>query len=290
MTIAIFSMRSLGGFTVCAVMRLLSKRGLAVTLAALMALLAFSVLPSGLQGGQGQATEQPAVKRQILAIGGGGGQGMMKYFLAMTGKKTPRVCYMATATGDPKASMEKWVESMKKSHDCDPRIQRMFVSSDQLQSFEDELLAADAIYVGGGNTLNMIAIWKAQGVDKILRKAWEKGTVLGGGSAGSICWFEQGSTDSRPGTLTPMDCLGFLKGSNVPHYDGEKQRRPLFQDWVKKGEIMEGLAADNGVGLHYVDDKLFKIVSTRANANAYRVTRTGDKVFEEVLKAEMLPK
>jgi len=246
--------------------------------------------PAWLDASQTQAQAQPAAKRQILAIGGGGGTPMMKYFLSLTGKKTPRVCYMATATGDPQASMEKWVANMKANYDCDPHMQRMFVKSGDLKSFEDELLAADAIYVGGGNTLNMIAVWKAQGVDKILRKAWEKGTVLGGGSAGSICWFEQGSTDSRPGKLTPMDCLGFLKGSNCPHYDGEKQRRPLFQDWVKKGEIMEGLAADNAVGLHFVNDKLHKVVTSNAKSAAYRVTRVGDKVVEEKLQAELLPK
>jgi dipeptidase E len=272
------------------IFRLLSKCRPSVVFAGFVALTAITSAPAWLEGGQEKAKEPPAVKRQILAIGGGGGQGMMKYFLDMTGKKKPRVCYMATATGDPKGSMEKWVESMKKQHDCDPHIQRMFISSGELKSFEDELLAADAIYVGGGNTLNMIAIWKAQGVDKILRKAYEKGTVLGGGSAGSICWFEQGSTDSRPIKLTPMDCLGFLKGSNVPHYDGEKQRRPLFQDWVKKGEIKEGIAADNAVGLHYVNDDLFKIVTTKASATAYRVTRTADGIVEEKLKAELLPK
>jgi dipeptidase E len=273
-----------------AIIRLLYKSRLSVALAGVMAFLAVSFMPTLLEGSQEKAKEQAAVKRQILAIGGGGGQPMMKYFLAMTGKEKPRVCYMATATGDPKGSMEKWVENMKKNYNCEPRMQSMFIKSGEVNSFEDELLAADAIYVGGGNTLNMIAIWKAQGVDKILRKAWEKGTVLGGGSAGSICWFEQGSTDSRPGKLTPMDCLGFLKGSNVPHYDGEKQRRPLFQDWVKKGEIMEGIAADNSVGLHYVDDKLFKIVTSKAGSQAYRVTRTPDGVKEEALKAEMLSK
>jgi peptidase E len=254
-------------------------------------LLIMAWLPLGLAQLDGQETKKespPAVKRQILAIGGGGGKAMMTYFLGLTGKKTPRVCFMPTATGDPKASIDKWYEQMK-AYDCEPRHQKMFIASGQVKSFEDELLKADAIYVGGGNTLNMIAIWKAQGVDKILRKAWEKGTVLGGASAGSICWFEQGSTDSRPGELTPMDCLGFLSGSNAPHYDGEKKRRPLYQEWVKKGEIKEGIGADNGVALHYVDDKLFKVVTTRAKATAYRVTRVGDKAVEEPLKAELLP-
>jgi dipeptidase E len=273
-----------------AIIPLLTKGRLSIFLAGITGLLAFSLAPAWLPAGQERAKETPAVKRQILAIGGGGGQAMMKYFLAMTGKPKPRVCYMATATGDPKASMEKWVESMKKAHDCEPRIQRMFVSSGELNSFEDELLAADAIFVGGGNTLNMIAIWKAHGVDKILRKAWEKGTVLGGGSAGSICWFEQGSTDSRPVKLTAMDCLGFLKGSNVPHYDAEKQRRPLYQEWVANGEIVSGIAADNAVALHYVNDDLYKVVTTRESSKAYRVTRTPDGMIEEPLAAELLPK
>jgi peptidase E len=224
-----------------------------------------------------------------LAIGGGGGDRMMKYFLDMTGKKRPRICFMPTATGDPKATIDKWLENMKK-FDCEPRVQKMFIASPRVKSFEDELLTADAIYVGGGNTLNMIAIWKAQGVDKILRKAWEKGTVLGGGSAGSICWFEQGSTDSRPAKLTPMDCLGFLKGSNVPHYDGEKQRRPLYHDWLLKDEIKPGIACDNGVGAHFVNDELFKVVSTNAKAKAYKVARVGDKVVETAIEPEVLPK
>jgi peptidase E len=265
-------------------------RRLSALLAGLLAVVAFSIGPGWLEGSQEKASEPPAVKRQILAIGGGGGPAMMKYFLQMTGKAKPRVCYMDTAMGDRKAAMEKWVENTKKAHDCDPHIQRMFISSGDLNSFEDELLAADAIFVGGGNTLNMIAIWKAQGVDKILRKAWEKGTVLGGGSAGSICWFEQGSTDSRPLQLTPMDCLGFLKGSNVPHYDGEKQRRPSYHEWVKNGEIKEGIAADNAVGLHFVNDDLYKVVTSKATAAAYRVMRTADGVVEEKLKAELLPK
>src|SRR5262245_39161235 len=104
---------------------------------------------------QEKAKDQSQAKRQILAIGGGGGDPMMKYFLEMTGKKRPRICYMPTATGDPKASIDSWFEKMKK-FDCEPRVQKMFIASPKVKSFEDELLTADAIYVGGGNTLNMI--------------------------------------------------------------------------------------------------------------------------------------
>jgi dipeptidase E len=238
---------------------------------------------------------QPAAKRQILAVGGGGlGKAgttppIMKYFLELTGKPKPRVCYMPTAVGDQQTAIDRWYAVMK-TMDCEPHHQKVFIASGKTKSFEEELLKADAIYVGGGNTLNMVAIWKAQGIDKILRKAWEKGTVLGGESAGSICWFEYGSTDSRPAELSHMECLGFLKGSNCPHYDGEKKRRPSFQDWIQTGQIKEGIACDNGVAAHFVDDKLFKVVSTRPNAKAYVVKRGGDKVVEEALQPEMLTK
>jgi peptidase E len=278
-----------GGYVVNSFIRRSNKVRQAAVVAAFCAFAALMGGLSSLKASDEQEKPQPAVKRQILAIGGGGGDPMMQYFLDMTGKKTPRICYMPTATGDPKSAIDSWLKKMEK-FDCVPKVQKMFIASPNIKSFEDELLAADAIYVGGGNTLNMIAIWKAQGVDKILRKAYDKGTVLGGGSAGAICWFEQGSTDSRPGKLTPMDCLGFLKGSNVPHYDGEKKRRPLYHDWILKGEIKEGIACDNSAGAHFINEELHKVVSSNAKGKAYRVFKQGDKVVEEVIKAEMLKK
>jgi dipeptidase E len=107
---------------------------------------------------------------------------------------------------------------------------------------------------------------------------------LAGLSAGSICWFEEGVTDSIPGGLTKLDCLGFLPGSNCPHYDGESDRRPSYQRLVQSGGIGNGMAADDGVGLHYKDDKIFRVVSSRPNAKAYKVDLINGKVIEEEIK------
>jgi dipeptidase E len=135
------------------------------------------------------------------------------------------------------------------------------------------LLAFDVIYVGGGNTKSMLALWREWEVDKILREAWERGTVLCGGSAGMICWFEEGNTDSITGSLTALPCLGFLPGSACPHYDGEIDRRPSYQNMVACGEILPGLAADNGVGLYFVGTELHEAISEVDGASAYRVER-----------------
>jgi dipeptidase E len=240
---------------------------------------------------------QTHAKRQIFAIGGAGLEKtdgpplLMKYFLALTGKPKPRVCFMPSASGDAMAEITRWNQVMK-GLDCEPRVQKIYIASPKVPSpkakkFEDELLQADAIYIGGGNALNMLAMWQAHGIDKILHQAYDRGIVLGGEGAGSVCWFEQALTDSRPGKLTPLDCLGFLKGSNCTDCDVDRSRQPLFQEWIKKGEIKEGFAADRGVGLHFVDEKLLKVVSVNAKAHAYRVTRDG---AHEVPDLEMLAK
>jgi dipeptidase E len=156
----------------------------------------------------------------------------------------------------------------------------------ELRSF---LLGQDIIYVGGGNTRNMLVLWREWGLDVILREAWEKGTILCGISAGSICWFEQGLSDSiAAGELRPLNCLGFLQGSNCPHYDGEPLRRPCFHAFVSEGLMMDGYAADDWVGLHYVGSKLHQIVSAKPNANAYEVRRNGAGSFEKVMKPVLL--
>ena len=113
------------------------------------------------------------------------------------------------------------------------------------KDLEDFILEQDVIYVGGGNTLSMLALWRTWGLNRFLKLAWENGTVMSGISAGAICWFEQGLTDSIPGELQPIECLGFLKGSCCPHYDGEKQHRPIFTQYVSKGRMMNGIAIED---------------------------------------------
>jgi peptidase E len=133
------------------------------------------------------------------------------------------------------------------------------------------VLDQDVIYIGGGNTANMLAIWRVHGFDTVLREAWEAGVVLCGVSAGMICWFEAGVTDSFGPQLEGMrDGLGWLTGSACPHYDGEERRRPVYEQLVADG-FPAGVAADDLVGLHYVGTELAEVVTAREGSTAYRV-------------------
>ena len=150
------------------------------------------------------------------------------------------------------------------------------------------LLTVDGIVASGGNTLNQQAIWRAQGIDVILRKAWDKGIVLGGASAGSICWFEEGTTDSRPKELTVVQGLGFLKGSHCPHYDAEKDRRPFYQKLIASGELKPGYACDNNAGIYFENDSVKRVVATRAGAKVYYVSAVDGRAVEKQLDVEMI--
>jgi peptidase E len=146
----------------------------------------------------------------------------------------------------------------------------------------------DAIVVSGGNTLNMMAIWKAQGIDRILFDAWNKGIVLSGGSAGSLCWFEEGTTDSRPKELSKIECLGFIKGSHSPHYDAEKQRRPTYHKLISEGSLKPGYAIDNNAAIYFEDNKVKNVVSTRKGSSAYYVESNNGRIIEAILKPDII--
>jgi peptidase E len=141
------------------------------------------------------------------------------------------------------------------------------------------VLGQDLVLVTGGNTANALAVWRVHGFDEILREAWEHGVVLAGWSAGMICWFEHGVTDSFGPELAPMECLGFLPGSACPHYDGEERRRPVYARAVAAG-LPAGVAADDDVALHYVGTELREAVTSREGAAAYRVEPDGETVLE----------
>lgn len=227
----------------------------------------------------------------ILAIGGAAlpenldNLLLIDYFLKLTRKKKPRVCFIGAAHGDADAGRLRFYAGFSQFN-CRPTHLPLFARTPRdLESF---VLEHDAIYVGGGNTKSMLAVWRDWGLDGYLRKAWQRGVVLGGASAGSICWFEQGVTDSIAGPLTALDCLAFLPGSNCPHYDSEPQRRPTYRKLVAGGKILEGVAADDGAALHYVDGKLHRAVASRPRAKAYRLTRSGGKVVEKTLNTVFL--
>lgn len=234
-----------------------------------------------------------SVVKQIIAIGGAGlsvepdGLLLEKYIFGLTGKESPKVCFIGTASGDAQASYDRFSDACTRLP-CTPMHLSLYKPS--TNDLAGLLLSQDIIYVGGGSTRNLLTLWREWGVDRITRAAWEQGIILAGVSAGSICWFEQGTTDSLFGPLTPINCLGFLPGSNSPHYDSEPERRPTYHRLIGSGEMKDGYAADDGVGLHFVDGSLHTIISSRPNARAYRVERHGDGATETELATTYLGK
>ena len=231
--------------------------------------------------------------KQIIAMGGGGfsmepdNPLLDLYVLQQSGQKNPKVVFLPTASGDAEGYISNFYRSFG-AYDCEPSHLSLFrVDTQDLESF---ILEKDVIYVGGGNTKSMLSLWREWGLDVILRKAWEQGIVLAGLSAGAICWFEEGLTDSYGHELMPLSALGFLKGSHSPHYDGESERRPAYQKYIKSGHLMPGYAADDGVGLHFIDQELHKVVSSRPNAKAYYVTTEGESLIERTIDPVYLRK
>jgi dipeptidase E len=221
------------------------------------------------------------MERHVVALGGGGfttgdDPGLDDFVLRLTGRVRPRVCFLATAQGDAPSYVVDFYDAFRER--AEPSHLELF--GRPRRDLRDFLLAQDAIYVGGGNTANMLAVWRVHGVDEVLREAWERGVVLAGMSAGSICWFEAGVTDSFGDELAPMRCLGFLPGSNCPHYDSEAGRRPTYLRLVGSGELPAGLAADDGIGLHFAGAELAEAVSARPAAQAYRVERAESGAVE----------
>jgi dipeptidase E len=230
------------------------------------------------------------MQKTIIAIGGAGfsrsGFAMERYVLEQAGKENPKVLFLPTASGDGPYYITLFYETFNQLK-CIPRHLSLFSLPKNI-SLEDFILDHDVIYVGGGNTKNMLALWRLWGIDTILRTAWERGIVLAGTSAGSLCWFEQGITDSLPHALTVLDGLGFLPGSNCPHYNDESDRRPSYQKYVRSGEISSGIAQDQSVALHFKGTGLHRVLTTRAGSAAYLVSERDDQVVEEVVAAELI--
>jgi dipeptidase E len=213
--------------------------------------------------------------RCIVAMGGYAGEsGLLdRHVLSLTGRARPRICYLPTAGGDAADAIEQFG---RRFADCaDTGVLSLFRRD--VEDVGTFLLGQDVILVGGGNTANMLAVWRVHGVDAILREAWSRGIVLCGPSAGANCWFDACSTDSFGIGLAPLlDGLGFLAGSFCPHYDGEPLRRPTYTRWVAEGAIPPGWAADDGVALVFHGTELAEAVSERAGGRAFRVEPAGE--------------
>jgi peptidase E len=228
---------------------------------------------------------------QIIALGGGGflmepdNLALDRYALAQTGKNRPRACYLSQASSESQRMILAFYEAFT-ALDAYPTWLSLF--NPHTADIEGYLLEQDLIYVGGGNTKSMLALWREWGLDHFLRTAAENGTVLAGISAGAICWFEYGTTDSIPGTLTGLPCLGYLAGSFSPHYDGESQRRPTMQRMIAAGELPDGYAMDDGAAAHFVHGQLTAVVSSRPRARGYRIEREGNRAVETPLDTRFL--
>jgi peptidase E len=217
---------------------------------------------------------------QIVAIGGlrddEETRRLANYVVGVTGKERPRVCFVPTATAEAPDLLVLLYEHFSGLADCS-HVSFFPWPRPDLREF---LLAQDVVFVSGGNTANMLAIWRVHGFDAIVRDAWEQGAVLAGWSAGMICWYEAAVTDSFGPQLQGMrDGLGLLAGSACPHYDGEERRRPVYRELVANG-FPPGVAADDSVALHYVGTELHEVVAARGDGAAYRVEPEGEARLE----------
>lgn len=222
-----------------------------------------------------------APQRTIVAMGGGGfsmepeNPLLDDYImgLARFGRsralERPRVCFLGTASGDA----EGYITEFYAAFDGRAEASHLALFVRTIDDLETFVLDQHVIYVGGGNTANMLAVWRVHGLDRILARAWESGVVLAGLSAGSICWFEGGTTDSFGGLAALTGALGLLPGSHSPHYDGETERRPTYHRLIGDGTLPDGYAADDGVALVFHGTELAEVVASRPAARGYRVIR-----------------
>lgn len=225
----------------------------------------------------------------IVAVGGYGftdpGGALPRFLVELTGRSMPRALYIGTGSGDSEAQVLTWYRAMAGM--ARPYELPLFSRPDRIDELVEQ---ADLVFVGGGNTVNMLAIWRIHGVDRLLRDAHRRGAVLSGSSAGSLCWFECGVTDSFGPSLAPFDGgLALIPGSHCPHYNGEPRRRPVYQQLVMSGTLPNGHAADDGAALVFAGPELREVVAWRPGSTGYRVERTVDgAVTERALPARAI--
>ena len=230
------------------------------------------------------------VKKQIIAIGGGGfGRNyrhnkIEKYILKQSNNPNPNILFIPTASAEDKSYIVNFYSCFSKLN-CTPSHLTFFQRTPRLDGLINQ---ADIIYVGGGNTKSMLAVWRDWKLDKLLLKAYNSGTVLSGVSAGAICWFEQGITDSWASNLNTLDCLGFLKGMGCPHYQEEQDRRPDLHKMLKMGRALSGYAIDGGAAAHFIDGKLHKAIQFYPKSHLYKVSENNGKVKESRIKVHKL--
>ena len=226
------------------------------------------------------------MKKQIIAIGGGGfgrnpkNLDIESYIIDNARIRRPKICFIPTATGEDKSYIVNFYKAFSKLH-CIPSHLEFFARTPDLRNL---ILDQDIVFVGGGNTKSMLAVWNEWGLPNLLKQAYINGSVLAGVSAGAICWFNRGVTDSWANSLKIMDCLGFVDGNCCPHYDEEEERRPAVHKFLKNGKLEQCYAIEGGCAIHCVDDEIQNAVSFAPNKKAFFITIHNGVITEKELK------
>jgi dipeptidase E len=233
----------------------------------------------------------PLIDKHIIAFGGDGfytepeNKLTANFLVDLARRHPPKVCFLPTASGDAESYVQAFYARYTTDL-CEPS--HLYLFRREVKDLREFLLSKDVIYVGGGNTANMLAIWRVHGVDTILREAYEAGIVLCGTSAGALCWFECGVTDSFGLDLAPLyDGLGFIGGSACPHYDSEERRQPQYHKFVRDG-FPAGYAIDEGAGGHFVNGEFREGVSSKSNARVLLLRKEKKSLIEIPLPVRYL--
>ena len=219
----------------------------------------------------------------IIVIGGGGFGGHSQnfliedYILKQARCDNPSICFLPTASAENDAYIARFFEVFSQLQ-CQPKVLRLFQRTPDVKSL---ILNSDIIYVGGGNTKSMLAVFKAWGIDQLLQQSNQQGTVLAGVSAGMICWYEQGITDSYQDKMDILPCLSMIPGCACPHYDSEGDRQPLVHQLIQDNIIQECIAVEDGAAIHYKDHKHHRSIAFQPQKNAYTVKLVGGSITEE---------
>jgi peptidase E len=207
------------------------------------------------------------------------------YVLGVSGKARPRVCFLPSASGDADHYIVRFYRTFD-SRRCEPSHITLFRREPDAPDLRAHLLAQDVIYVGGGSVISLLGVWRAHGIDAILREAWAAGVVLCGVSAGSLCWFRE-AVSAFHGAPVRVDGLDFLPWSNTVHYDGERDRDRAYRAFLVDG-LTPGYAAEDGTALHFVGERLARVVSSRPKARAYRMRTVRGRVVRTALRTVYL--
>jgi dipeptidase E len=242
-------------------------------------------------------TASSVIKRQIIALGGGGfsqepSNLLLDQYILETASSArevavPRVCFVSTAAGDSDVYIKRFYKAFEQLN-CQASHLPLFHTDDWAEDLEDMILSADVLYFSGGSTKNALALWQAWELEPIFKQAYEAGTVFTGVSAGAICWFEQFTTDSMGRSLGVMSGLGWLPGSFTPHYDSERFRKPTLEKFLRAQKISPGFAADDHAAVHFVNGEYIGAVASTATAKAYHVTLGRNRLVESPLETRFL--